>query len=469
MKLIMRLYRATDFDKWYIRGSFMVGFFALLICGIAIKVPNVLQTLGMVCGTVTFAYLMLRFILKQIVQTYEWQTAGIWLYDRMPRKVLTMFFDIDMTITENDIIPWYMQTILILLLKAGINLVFVTGRNRAWGLKYLAFLRQAAGAKGLVFVAYEYGLIITEGLDGEPQYYPGFEETLLAKKFVREKIASIFWKYEDLVSYKEGDPIPEGCEPAYDAECNMVLMPLRPSATYPVFPQCPWAYLSPKKERGMTAELFRDKKGRAMKWSKAGQKQITKVCYQLGIHKLASINVCYSATDFLPYFGKKAFDKSIASGIAVKFLAQRFGKSIWEICNTSLIFGDSATDFPMSMPYFGPRERGNISFAYVGDEEGYKPGRALSNVFSCNYSLITYKDNKEEIFGSRNTFGVLANVIDKYQETMFVDPATWSITYELADLFEETKDMLEAYANSTRGWPSESDKRREKWIQQTGG
>ncbi|MFA5166343.1 MAG: hypothetical protein WC449_03490 [Candidatus Paceibacterota bacterium] len=465
MKLIMWLFRMTDFDKNWIRFSFAIGFFGLIIAGMTIKEPFLLQTIGLWCAVATAGYLIFRFILKMCVQTYEWQTAGVTLHDRMPSLLKTLFFDIDMTITENDVVPWYMQAILILLLRVGINLVFITGRDHAWGLKYLAFLRRVQGAKGIVFVAYEYGLLITEGLDGEAQYYPGFEDTLLAKEFVRQKIASLFWKYEDIIPYKDGDEVPDGCEIAYDAECNMVLMPIRPSATYPVFPPCPWAYTSPKKERARTAELFRDKKGRAMKWSKAGQKQITKICRQKGIHKLASINVCYSATDFLPYFGKKAFDKSIASGIAVEFLAKRFGKTIWQVCSTSIILGDSATDFPMSLPYFGKKQRGNISFAYVGDIEGYKPGRALSNVFSCNYSLINYQDNQQEIFGSRNTFGVLTNLIGKYFNGFeFVDE---EVIAELNSLSDRTIEIRLAYRNSIAGWPSEAEKRRQEWIVQT--
>jgi hydroxymethylpyrimidine pyrophosphatase-like HAD family hydrolase len=86
------------------------------------------------------------------------------------------------------------------------------------------------------------------------------------------------------------------------------------------------------------------------------------------------------------------WDKDDACGRVISQWAKKFNKSVEEVENTCIAFGDSLSDIKMALPKYEDFKLGNVAFAYVGAKEYFNPTpEQKNNIVLC--SLASQDEN----------------------------------------------------------------------------
>ncbi len=312
------------------------------------------------------------------------------------RKIKNLFFDIDNTITIGDKAKKrIISSFLLLLHYKRINLFLITGRDWKYTKRILiSFLSSLKGSRSVkratVKIACEMGAVIIDISSLEKEISKAFIDNALAEEKTREIIKSLFWNYKDLNFNVQN-------EKNYfkDAEKNPFLIPQNTKK-----PLIDIAYISPRKEKIISAEFFRNRSGNIPEEISAKIEESAKKSKDWlkknHLEKKIAVLSCGTAIDFVPIINGQTMDKSVISGHLIKELAKKNGESLKKICKESIVFGDGESDFAIANPKINGKRIGKIRMIYVGKDEKLR-GKAWIASHKNKYVDISGYDvlNKE--------------------------------------------------------------------------
>lgn len=300
---------------------------------------------------------------------------------RIPKRISVIIWDIDGTITEFDQLDTKLTKFIVDSALTGVIHVFITGRDRFWMIKsFLKPLEQIAGndfakiAPHLILFP-ELGLMTLDPLSHEPTIFENVltHPLMIGIGSVRDRLASFFWKSQQLQPYKQNDSIPNGHFIGKDANDNSYLFPINPHNVNAaiIFPDFIW---SDTKELIATAEVMRDARQkitgpRNKKIMPAAE--IIKLFLDYWDIKEIKVSAVGTAINIVPVLDGIVLDKDWTAGRVLTILSQKKGATIPEIAEETIAIGDGSADFLCAIPRVLGNNDVRVAFAFVGKKEQY--------------------------------------------------------------------------------------------------
>jgi len=299
--------------------------------------------------------------------------------EKIPEKISFIKWDVEGTCTERDLLnPKVLNWIIKLALK-GVVSVFVTGRDKYWLKRILISKIEENSRKNFkkvadsLFFRGELGLIeIDDPVSKDAEIASEIKNHPFLNPDVREKLANLFYRAEDLIPYRGKRKVPKGSEVGRDAARESFLFPKKPPKTV-LFPDFIW---SDYKIAMGTAEVRREgdstiSRRRAKKIVPVAKK-IEKILEDWGYSDFLAVSSVDTAINFPLKLKGISLDKDWAIGRALIYFSKKFKLPVEEIANKTVAIGDGVADFLFSVPRIEGKDI-SISFIFVGPKSQYKP------------------------------------------------------------------------------------------------
>lgn len=288
--------------------------------------------------------------------------------ERLPGQIKHFAWDVNGTITKGDKPDQEILRMIVEAARKGAHHSFITGRDAEWLKNFLISpLEKIEGyeeVKEKLHFYPELSLIILDPVSGEEEMTDMVVGHPIANPEVRQKLANLFYQPENLNPYNGGEK--PGFFAGKDANENAVWFPEKPEILFPSY-----CWSTSKKVLG-TAEVIRKIDGTLNKKCAAEIQndvaRLENLFKDWGLHNHIKPSPVSTAINFVPIVSGIPLDKHMATGLAVRIVAEKIGVSIPEIIGQTIAIGDGTADLLFTTPIMGM-----IPLIFVGPKSQLRP------------------------------------------------------------------------------------------------